>query len=83
MYSAIEQNIYQNLTTYKKFIMEAQIENSNLRLSSSLLKWFGIGTGLGLVASVTLGNVAVGMILGLSLSFWVAIICKNCINKAL
>jgi len=63
--------------------MEAQIKKSNSFLTSSLLKWFSLGIGLGVVSSFAVGNVAVGILLGLSASFWMAIICKRCISESL
>jgi len=63
--------------------MEAQIEKSEKCLGTCLFKWFGIGIGLGFVSSILLANVAIGMTLGLSLSFWSAIICKRVINENL
>jgi len=59
--------------------MEAQMQHSSNYSGTSLTKWFGIGIGIGTVASFVIGNVAVGLLMGLIASFWIAIICRRCL----
>lgn len=59
--------------------MEAQIQNSTNYSGTSLVKLLGIGIGLGTVASIVVANVAVGLLMGLTATFWMAIICRRCL----
>jgi len=62
--------------------MEAQIttgEKPSDYSGTTLVKLLGLGIGIGTLASVVLGNVAVGLLLGLTATFWMAIICRRCL----
>ncbi len=59
--------------------MEAPIERSSNYSGTTLVKLVGIGIGVGTVASIVVANVAVGLLMGLTATFWVAIICRRCL----
>ena len=44
--------------------------------------WMGVGVGLGVMFSYIVGNAAVGLVIGLCLSFLIGIFCNRFISKA-
>ncbi|MEM9821567.1 MAG: hypothetical protein AAF985_10865 [Bacteroidota bacterium] len=50
---------------------------------SSFRTWMSVGVGLGMLFTYMIGNLAIGVMMGLCLSFLIGICCNRLVSKAL